>query len=198
MDASETPFLKKSRFTEFFIRENALDESGFQEWTFYPGMLFNAMDKWWGNRGKRDKPHEGLDLCFYKDRKDRIFCFDEKMKIPALYDGIVVKMVDDFMGKSVFVEHRLPDSNHRRFFMIYGHTNPLPHLHDGRIVKEGEIIAALARPGKPQINIPPHLHLSLAWIFNKISYENLNWKTMGNLKELKWVDPLQVISRHSL
>ena len=50
-----TPSLKKTRFTEFLIRENSLDERGFQEWVFCPGMLFNSLDKWWGDQGLRDR-----------------------------------------------------------------------------------------------------------------------------------------------
>jgi len=190
--------LKKSRFTEFLVEENELDELGFQEWIFYPGMLFNAMDKWWGNQGKRKKPHEGLDLCLYRDRGDRIHSLDEKTKIPALYDGVIVRVMDDFIGKSVMVEHRLPDSDHLRFCTIYGHTNLPRGLHVGRVVKARDILATLARPNKSQRNIPPHLHISVGWIFKKISYENLDWETMGTLKSLKWLDPLQVISRRLL
>lgn len=198
MDSSGTTILKKSRFTEFLVRENALDEPGFQEWTFYPGMLFNAMDKWWGNQGKREKPHEGLDLCLYRDREDRILSLDEKTKVPVLYDGVIVRVMDDFIGKSVMVEHRLPDSGHLRYCTIYGHTIVLRNMHVGRIVKAGDILATLARPNKSQRNIPPHLHISVGLIFNKISYENLDWETMDSSKSLKWVDPLQVISPHIL
>src|SRR3989339_1498275 len=97
--------LTDKRFTESLVRENALDECGFKGWVFYPGMLFNAKDKWWGDQGKRDKPHEGLDLCLYRDQQDRVFRLDEKTKIPALYDGLVVRIFDDFIGKSVMMEH---------------------------------------------------------------------------------------------
>jgi len=158
-------------------------------------MLFNATDKWWGNQEKRKRPHEGLDLCLCRDREDRILRLDEKTRIPVLYDGVVVRLMDDFIGKSVMVEHRLPDIDCPRFCTIYGHTNPLPGLHDGRMVKEGEIIATLARPGKPQSHIPPHLHLSLGWISDKISYDTLDWKTIAAPNALKWVDPLRVIRR---
>jgi hypothetical protein len=190
--------LKISRFTQFLVRENGLDETGFQEWVFYPGMLFNAMDKWWSNQGKRENPHEGLDLCFYRDRENRILNLDEKTKIPVLYHGVVVRVMDDFIGKSVMVEHRPPDSDHPRFCTIYGHTNLPRGLDVGRIFKAGDLLATLARPNKSQRNIPPHLHLSVGWIFNKISYETLDWKTMSTSKTLKWVDPLKVICRSFL
>jgi len=44
-DALKTLYLKKSRFTEMLIEENALDQSGFERWLFCHGMLFNSPDK---------------------------------------------------------------------------------------------------------------------------------------------------------
>jgi hypothetical protein len=37
------------------MRHNALHISGFEEWVFCPGMLFNALDKWLGKQGRRDR-----------------------------------------------------------------------------------------------------------------------------------------------
>lgn len=154
------------------------------------------MEKWWGNQGKRNKPHEGLDLCFYRDSEGRILHLDDHTRIPVLYEGVVVRIVDDFIGQTVFMEHHLPDSNPPTFYTIYGHTTPLPGLHDGKIVKEGEILATLAHPGKSRSDIPPHLHLSIVWLSKKISFETLDWETMSTSKTLKWVDPLQIVNRH--
>ena len=161
-------------------------------------MLFNATDKWWCKQGKRQRPHEGLDLCLYRDREDNILHLGEKTKIPVLYDGVVVRVMDDFIGKSVIVEHCLTECRYPRFCTIYGHTNLLHGLDVGRIVKAGDVLTTLARPKKSQTNIPPHLHISVGWIFKKISYEHLDWETMSTSKALKWVDPLHVISRHPL
>ena len=36
------PSLRNTRFTEFLIQKNALDEGGFKGWVFCPGMLFNS------------------------------------------------------------------------------------------------------------------------------------------------------------
>lgn len=185
--------IKKSKFTEWIVRENALSTSGFQEWFFYPGMLFNTMDKWWGHGEKRNKPHEGLDLCFYKNRKGSILQLDDSIKIPVLYDGVVVRVMDDFMGKSVVVEHCFAGTDPLRLITIYGHTTPLQGLNNARIVKEGELIATLAKPEKFQSNVPPHLHLSVGWLLESISYENLEWATIKTLSTLIWIDPLQTI-----
>ncbi|RLB77393.1 MAG: hypothetical protein DRH24_16320 [Deltaproteobacteria bacterium] len=63
MDFTRTLSLSNTGFTEFLIRKNALNPGGFNGWVFCTGMLFNSTDKWWGDQGKRDKPHEGFDLC---------------------------------------------------------------------------------------------------------------------------------------
>ena len=185
--------LSKTRFTEYLIHENALDENGFREWIFYPGMLFNAVEKWWGDHGKRDNPHEGLDLCLYRDQRGNKRQLDEKTKIPATYDGTVVGIVNDFLGKSVIIEHDLTDSDHNRFCTIYGHINPGKRLQNGQMVKEGDIIATLADLRNLKVTIFPHLHISLGWASKLISYDKLDWKTIGAPNTLTLMDPLCVL-----
>jgi hypothetical protein len=193
LDFSETPLLRKTRFTEFLIRANALDKDGFEQWIFRPGMLFNGLNKWWGDQEKRDKPHEGLDLCLYRVQRGRILRLDEKTKIPVIYDGVVVRIVNDFLGRSVIIEHSTSDSDNSRFCTIYGHTNPSDDLHIGRIVKRGDIIATLADASKSKANIFSHLHISLGWASKVDSYDKLDWETIGALNTLKLLDPLDVI-----
>lgn len=192
VDFTRTPSLRNTRFTEFLIQKNALDQNGFNGWVFCPGMLFQSTDKWWGDQGKRDKPHEGLDVCLYKDRNHRILRLGETAKIPVIYDGTVVGIVEDFLGKSVIIEHLFNDLNNR-LCTIYGHTIPKDNLHVGKIVKQGEVIATLADSGRSKTNIFPHLHISLGWTSNAISYDRLNWKTIGALNTLTLLDPLKVI-----
>jgi len=190
-------FLKKMQFTQSIVRANALDKSGFKEWFFRPGMLFNSLDKWWGDHGKRDEPHEGVDICLYKDRQDRILCLDGKTKIPAMVDGVVVRIFNDFLGKSLIVEHDLRNNDSSRFCTIYGHTNPLAGLHVGSIVKEGDIIATLVDSIESKHDLLPHLHLSLGWASKHISYDQLDWETIGSRNTLTLLDPLHVIGAHS-
>jgi len=172
-----------------------LDECGFEEWIFYPGMLFNALDKWWGDKGKRDRPHEGLDLFLYRDQRDRTLHLDKKTKVPVLYDGVVVSILNDFLGKSVIMEHGFPDSDNRRFCSIYGHTNPYDGIQVGRVVKHGEVIATLAEAGKSKADISTHLHISVGWIFKPISYDRLDWDNIGAPDAMTLLDPLNVIDR---
>lgn len=185
VDLTRTPSLRNTRFTEFLIRKNAFGEGGFKGWIFCPGMLFNSTDKWWGDQSQRDKPHEGLDLCFYEDREDTIRRLGEKVKIPVIYDGIVVRIIDDFLGKSVILEHVFPDRDNNRLCTIYGHTIPEDNLHVGKIVKEGDVIATLADSSRSKTNIFPHLHISIAWASKSISFDRLDWDKIGDIDTLR-------------
>ena len=193
VNITRTPFKKNSRFTECLIQKNALDQDGFHGWAFCIGMLFQSTDKWWGDRKKRDKPHEGLDLCLYKNQKGAIVRLEEKTKVPVIYDGMVVGIIDDFLGKSIIVDHLFADGNNNRLFTIYGHTIPQDHLHVGKPVKQGDIIATLGDSSSFKTNILPHLHISLGWASKSISYDRLDWKSMGDSNTLTLLDPLHII-----
>jgi murein DD-endopeptidase MepM/ murein hydrolase activator NlpD len=193
MDFTKTRSLKNTRFTEFLIRKNDLDPGGFNGWVFCPGMLFNSTDKWWGDQGKRDKPHEGLDLCLYRDREDTILRLGEKSKVPVIYDGTVVGIVDDFLGKSVIIEHLFSDYDNNRLCSIYGHTIPEDSLYVGKIVKQGDVIATLADSNTSKTGIFPHLHISVGWTSKEISYDSLNWENIGDPNTVTLLDPLKVI-----
>jgi hypothetical protein len=196
VNSARTLFLRNSRFTEFLIQKNGLGEGGFKGWVFCTGMLFNSTDKWWGDRGKRDKPHEGLDLCLYKDRNGTILRLGNKAKVPAIYDGKVIVIIDDFLGKSIIIEHSFPDRDSSRLCTIYGHTIPRDNLHVGNIVEEGDIIATLTGPSRSKSNIFPHLHISLGRTSKEISYDRLDWENIGDPNTLTLLDPLQIIDRH--
>jgi murein DD-endopeptidase MepM/ murein hydrolase activator NlpD len=170
-----------------------LDLPGVMEWLFCPGMLFRAAGKWWGDRGPRDRPHEGLDLLLYKDQQDRVRHVNETVRIPVMRDGVIVGIINDFIGKSVIVEHRLPDRDRGRVLTIYGHTRPLNGLHPGMAVRQGDTIATVAGPGRSAFPMAPHLHVSIAWAPEPISYDRLNWDTIGASDMLTLLDPLKLI-----
>jgi murein DD-endopeptidase MepM/ murein hydrolase activator NlpD len=192
MDNTGTISFPKSSFTEVLIRENILDKQGFSAWFFYPGMGFGAQDAWWGAKSKRTRPHEGIDLCFYRGTADNIFHIDERTKIPAMYDGIVVKIIDDFIGKTIIMKHLFPEIGEGTFLTLYGHTNPKKGLAAGQIVNAGEIIATVATPCRSK-GLIPHLHLTLAWSPDPIPPDTLDWTTIGNSDLVRLIDPLHVI-----
>ena len=104
-DLNKSVSVKKSRFTEMLIEENELDQNGFENWIFCNGMLFNSPDKWWGDHGLRDYPHEGVDLCLYSDSSRHICCIDEKTRIPVMQRGMIKAMFKDYLGQAIAIEH---------------------------------------------------------------------------------------------
>jgi hypothetical protein len=190
---------KKTGFTGDFIRENGLNEEAFRDWVLYGGMLFRSSDKWWGDMGRRSTPHEGLDLCLYRNHEERIYNITKGMNIPVLYEGIVAGIINDFIGESIIVRHYTPDSSNKEFCTIYGHTAPKDYICTGRIVRAGEIIATVAGSSGPKPVISPHLHISIGYPpSGEISYNTLNWDDIGDTNKITLIDPLQVIDRYCL
>jgi hypothetical protein len=173
--------IETTRFTEFFIRANGLGKTGFDEWVFAPGM-------------RRDAPHEGLDVCLYRDRQSKIHYLDRTTQIPAMYAGVVVKIFGDFLGKSVIMEHALPDKEDITLFTIFGHTQPAAGLEAGSSFHQGDIIASIAGPGRPKAGITRHLHISIGFPSKMISYDSLNWESIGKPDVVSLSDPLSAIN----
>ena len=192
-DPTNTLSLKKSRFTERLIEENALDQAGFESWIFCQGMLINSPDKWWGDYGRRDYPHEGIDLCLYRDRSQKIRRIDEKTRIPVMHDGVVKAMFKDFLGKTVIIEHENSGSGAERFISVYAHTKLRSDIDVGVIVKAGDIIAALGDTSNSKSNIIPHLHFSFGLPSKAFSYDGFAWNTIRNSEMIRLLDPLAVI-----
>jgi murein DD-endopeptidase MepM/ murein hydrolase activator NlpD len=192
MDNTDTISFPKSPFTNVLVKENKLDGRGFEAWLLYPGMEFGAGETWWGDKGTRIRPHEGVDLCFYRGVADNVFHIDERAKIPAMYDGIVVKIIDDFIGKTIIMKHSFPEIGEGTFLTLYGHTNPKKSLAAGQRVKAGEIITTLATPRGSKAPLP-HLHLTLIWSPETIPYGMLDWTTIGHSEVVRLVDPLHAI-----
>jgi hypothetical protein len=183
--------LKKTRFTEMLIEENSLDQNGFESWLFCPGMLFNSPQKWWGDRGRRDFPHEGIDVCLYRDHCMRTLRLDEKCRIPVMHAGVVKAIFTDYLGKAVIIEHETPESE--RFLSVYAHTKPRTDIKIGSLVKEGDIIANIADTGRSKARIIPHLHFSLGLPSPSFTYDPFVWNIMRNPDLITLLDPLEAI-----
>jgi murein DD-endopeptidase MepM/ murein hydrolase activator NlpD len=198
LEMAENRRRSASRFTEFLVSENGLHVKGFDAWAFMPGMLFSASAKWWGDRGARTLPHEGVDFRLYTDRRGRVLHLDGGTKIPVMYDGIIVRIMEDFLGKSVVVAHGPSTANATPFLTIYGHTAPLANLAVGAAVEAGEIIATIAPAGASEGAVPPHLHISVGTLSGLVSCDRLEWKNMNDA--LIMSDPLALITngRHRL
>ena len=192
-DLNKSVSVKKSRFTEMLIEENELDQNGFENWIFCNGMLFNSPDKWWGDHGLRDYPHEGIDVCLYRDRVNRIRRIDEKTRIPVMQDGLVKAMFKDYLGTTVVIEHENSVNDTGVFISLYAHTNPRSDIIVGAIVKEGDIIATFGDTRNSKSRIIPHLHFSLGKPSASFSYEGFVWNTIRTPEMITLLDPLAII-----
>ncbi len=185
--------IPKADFTEAFIRVNGLVKGGFAAWVFHADMLFGAKKYWWGAKKQRPGPHEGIDLCLFRDGNGKIICIDERTNVPSAYDGTVVKILDDFLGKSILIEHVFRGDGRSVFLTIYGHTVPSEGLSVGESVNEGQVIATVASRKGVKPHVPPHLHLTIGRSTRPILYEGLDWTTISAPERLQLVDPLNMI-----
>jgi murein DD-endopeptidase MepM/ murein hydrolase activator NlpD len=186
--------LTKTRFTEMLIDENGLGRYEFAHWVFCEAMLFNAPGKWWGDRGRRDFPHEGIDLCLYADRRGKTRRIDEKTRIPVMHDGVVKAFFKDYLGRAVIIAHDLAGGG-GRFVSMYAHTNPRADLQIGSVVKQGDVIATLADTSGAKSRIIPHLHVSIGLPSAAFSFDAFVWNRVRQPELMTLLDPLAVIDR---
>ncbi len=181
---------------EFFF--NALVEINnlisFKEWFFYKGMLFGSHEKWWGRAGIRPAPHEGLDIGFYNDIKDNIQPLNNSVKIPVVADGTIIEISDDdFLGKSVFVRHKIFDKDLKVLHSVYAHSTPLENLHINDKVKKGDVIATIADISTRNLSISGHLHISMIWLSEDYPTELLKWQKLPNSNDVIMADPFDFL-----
>ena len=172
--------------------KNLADANGLdlQQWVFYQGMMFNDQEQWWDS-GERGSRHEGVDFRCYQDSQGVEHNLDGGIKIPAVLDGVVIKVEKDFLGQSIYVctDVRIKDG----FLMaIYGHTET--KLISGEEVKEGGVIATVADSKK----VPSHLHLTFAVVAGSFTYQALNWNTISERRGINLIDPLEIITERYL
>jgi len=182
-----------SEFSACLVGRNGLEAAGFREWVFHPAMLFGALRTWWGGGADRDWPHEGLDICCYRDAHSLIHRLAARFRVPAMYEGEVAAIQDDFLGESIFVRHSARDGDGRVRHTVYGHTAPDGDVGVGAALKEGEVFATIAEPCVKG-GAPPHLHLTVAWVPPSDSHVALNWSAMSDARRVVLVDPLRVAS----
>ena len=155
-------------------------------------MLFHDTEAWWTDNGARPTPHEGIDLCFYRDSTERVLRINSGTKIPVMYAGNIVHIHDDFLGKSIYVKHRMNNKSGDTLHTIYGHTIPQNHCVTGKRVHEGDIIAEVAAIPENS-KVLPHIHITTAWIHESLPCKRLNWDTIWTSKSVTLCNPLEYI-----
>jgi murein DD-endopeptidase MepM/ murein hydrolase activator NlpD len=183
----------KTDFTDILITANAMDPDDFQSWMFYEEMLFNAPGKWWGDYGRRDFPHEGIDLCLYADGVGKICRLGANTYIPAMHEGVVKALIKDYLGQAVIIEHLDGAGAKESYLSAYAHISPRPGIKPGAMVKRGDIIATIADTHRSKANILPHLHYSLGRPSPAMIYDPFKWNLMRDPDLVTLIDPLDLI-----
>ena len=181
--------LVKSEFTERFARLNDLHNRGFYTWSFQPGMMFGAKEKWWDRNGIRQTHHEGLDIATFLDIDRVEHRLEAGMQVPPLYNGKVVNIVDDLLGRTIIVEHNLRNKAGFSLYALYGHLIPRPEVYHGTEVEATRSILGTIAPGG---RCPAHLHLSLVWSSLDHAFRKFSWQDSTDVKNLKFSDPLSI------
>jgi len=179
-----------SAFGERLVRRNGLDAAGFAEWEFPPGMKFAERVAWWRDGAERTGAHEGLDIRLYRTGDGRRLSLGAGARIPAVYPGAIVAIVDDFLGRSVFVAHDVRDGDGRRLHSVYGHVDPCPGLAPGSPLGDEDLIGTIADPFARGSLVPPHLHLSLAMIAGS---GPVGWPELRDPALALLLDPLPIV-----
>ncbi len=187
--------LKQVPFTEMLIAANRFNRADFSSWAFYSGMEFKAVNKWWGDRGPRDFPHEGLDFCLYMDRSETVRRLDASTRIPVMHDGVVKALFKDYLGKAIIIEHGNDPINGHAFLSAYAHTLPVESILPGVEVKQGEVIATIADTSHSKAKLLPHLHYSIARLIRGMDYENMVWNDMRDPSKMVLLDPRPMMDR---
>jgi len=184
----------QTRYTEMLIEANGLIAPDFKCWAFCPGMLFNSPDKWWGDFGLRDYPHEGLDLCLYQSAAGEIVQLGAGTRIPVMHAGVVRALFTDFLGQAVIIEHETGLDQDGSFMSVYAHTRPRAHIVPGLAVVKGDIIATIADTSKSKAKIWPHLHLSFGRPSPDLVYNPFVWNCMRDPDQVALIDPLEMMN----
>ena len=168
----------------------------FDAWIFHSGMLFGSPYKWWGDWGKRDFPHEGMDFCLFRNRSHRRCRLGTQTRIPVLFDGVVRAMFKDYLGHAIVIEHDLPAdkrTSNSRLLTVYAHTHPMEGIEPSRHVNQGDIIATIAGTDHSKANILPHLHLSVAIPAPDLSFDAFVWNIMRDSARIILLNPMHIL-----
>ncbi|MFH2093884.1 MAG: M23 family metallopeptidase [Pseudomonadota bacterium] len=176
-------------YLDTIARINALGNGKPVQWFFYPGMLFLSRAKWWGDFKTRASDHEGIDITYFKTDTDTLGHFDDSIKVPAIADGVILNICNDFLGQTLVVEYEKDQGSNYRGIVTYAHVETEPFVKIGVFIQKGTVIARVCKTVKnPQL--PPHLHFSCFQVCCDIASEDLNWNLFSKLNHIHLVNPV--------
>ncbi|MFO7751925.1 MAG: hypothetical protein R6V41_02265 [Desulfobacteraceae bacterium] len=159
---------------------NRLDIEAPCGWIFHHGMLFQSTAKWWGAPGNRHAPHEGLDIQMYRTGRGDIAAVSPDFLVPALDDGHVVNICNDFLGRSLVVVNRAFSKRSLSVLAVYAHLDVMPGIETGTSLTKGDIVGTPASTAGKKSKIAAHLHLSILEVPYSFPAWQLDWNLFGN------------------
>ena len=185
-----------SRFSEYLDLISQVNDLSFGlgngqkvQWLFYCGMLFSAGDKWWGDFKFRHSVHEGIDITYYRTHPEKMQCFDDSIKVPAMDDGIILNICDDFLAQTLVVEHESSISSSKRVLFAYAHIIPEKGLKIGHVIQKSDVIAKVCSTHKNPL-LRPHLHFSCFEVSKNVLLKNLNWTLFSTNPDINPINPV--------
>jgi hypothetical protein len=180
------------------IKANHLAGLDFQRWAFQKEMLFASTHKWWGKRGIRQHPHEGIDFCLFETQKETIRELPRKFLVFPAFAGQIIAQMEDFLGHSLFIAHdqlEIPDKEpDHTLVTVYGHITPDQNIGVGMKVFNEIVLGWVAQNGNKK-KVPEHLHFSMALVHNTALGKELDWSMMHDRNRVKLLDPLFLIDQ---
>lgn len=184
-----------SDFSERLICWNGLLEAGFAAWEFLPGMRFSERAAWWRAGADRGGVHEGLDICWYRTIDGQRLRLGAGARVPVIFAGEVVSVVDDFLGASVFLAHACCDNRGRRLHTILGHLDPRMGLEPGSKLDDGAEVGTIADTSGRKSPVPSHLHLTLALVDREGGPARLDWDALRDRSRVLLLDPMLIMNK---
>lgn len=175
-------------FGELLAEVNGLHIKGFKRWLFADGMAFLDSVQWWGGKVKRATPHEGVDFFQYETHDGQVEKLPSCALVPAVMDGFVVCIHDDFLGRTVWLRHGSTSEDGFCLYSVYGHITPNISLVVGAKVKAKDIIGVVVDSSVSK-KVPPHLHLTVARIVSDVAPVDLCWPLVLDKSQVSLLDP---------
>jgi hypothetical protein len=179
--------VNKSNFTRNIIVLNRLNGLGFKDWLLKPGMGFGEPEKWWPGQGIRPTPHEGLDLTGFLDHNHVEHRLPTNTIVVPLFRGRLVNIIDDFLGRTVIIDHQIINRYDQSLHGFYAHLLPAAQLTTGADLHEEEGLGTIAAGN--QI-CPPHLHISTVWVARNFPVGQISWADFVGQEGFQPCDPL--------
>lgn len=179
-----------SNYLQAIARTNHLENDLKTQWLFYCGMLFLSREKWWGDFKYRPALHEGIDICWYRtENKKQVHCFTPEIRIPAMENGTVLNICNDFLGQTLVVELKNPTNSNFRIVLTYAHVVPEPGILKGQKIKKNQVIAKVSDTKKND-TLPAHLHFSCFEILEPVPENHLAWDVFTDPEKVNMICPV--------